>query len=863
MKPCYQITAAPDADGALRLVSALARPQPRKNLTTTYAGDFLGVLILWIDMMDTRSAAQIYIDEMPRRAAIFLALFANNINKVATAWANVYGDRNTDAAEKKRLYYIAVENVLLADQHAKVWLPLSQTSSGGLRASPAQLALAPYVNAFVDCFPKSNPLKKLVSEVETLLERQRLFALGARVPAFKPFLFIEGKTSYQQIREPLTVGSVRRERQRSEKAALAVATYSAVQSVPEGRTTRKAVQADLAWSSVKRRALVTSNNAKLLSAAVTALVEAFWDGDTRLDSLNDGATARLFAEYYRKADILERMELSTLMATICPMTPKGIAYLKHVARAPQSDLIGDAFFADLINSQNVHLFSPIHIDRLRELSESFTFPDPASPATELVPNPDAIAWGGASAPARQSNIQKAISAAKAINGGITKIKSTADAAINSLTIVYDFGVGPNASYLERVNSYHKLNTLSLDPRNTPPDTKTKLTGAWKFVTAVNGLRKTIESNNKKAEWGADELIATAKSTVSVVDAVTAFGDLYSTKSSLGRAVSPSFTRLFGITGVVFSVIDLSFHFKKLFQTSNTGAQAAIVVEAGGQALAAVSVLMGGLRTIPHPAAFALGLLGEIIIYFAGWYQKVAAADDMRALLKNSYFSKLSGKTRRRNIIDEWIKELLLIQGGGANLAAAASNDDGMHSLEFMFFFIRDFDAATSVDAFVAANVPKMQENWLRQIAVIYAASGALSLIDGRNGGFRTFDTSRKVAKTGDADRDKARLQKGSTLTFYDVSHDRSHNASTLGQSIGVFEPLALSVSGASSGSVEWDKAETHIMGQPTPANVDVTKGGLTRPDVLEAQVKLPVPAWAMPYGANGPKMRLVARVRLS
>lgn len=462
-----------------------------------------------------------------------------------------------------------------------------------------------------------------------------------------------------------------------------------------------------------------------------------------------------------------------------------------------------------------------------------------------------MAWGK-TPQARKDNVDAFIKKGKTAQDKITLVWSTYNSAMTSLLVIGHFHILPSGNYANDVDAFLRAQEAEAAAKTPPPAGAKFLLAAWNLVTAAHAMSKTYKKLQGKAQLTGEDFLAIAKDAKGLVEGVSGMAQLIQPDGSFKSTMYPAAARLLAVTGLVFTVADIGLNAKGFFDATKASDQAVAIANIGGNSLVAASMLLGGLRTVPHPAAFLIGLTGQLILYLAGWYKQVAARDEMIDLLRDSYFSRRSEVKRKTAIFNIWLSEYILLRAPHVS-TATAKDDTGIQAPQVAYFASEriieptgDLNTASEIEAFYAANREVMAENWLYQIAVLYGASGAMKIVHTRGIG-ENFDSHRKTIDVGDTARDKAKVPKGTVLEFYDTSHRRLHNATQLGQRLGWLEPLLLSQAApgapGTAGATEWATAAHKALNEKTPHAILMSSGGLNPPDLLQTRLRIDTPAW--------------------
>lgn len=736
------------------------------------------------------------------RMPLFLTLFLRHINSIES---DIKNSRYKEAARLAEAEGSFIDDTDFKDAEGTI-----ATTTPGERS----VRVTRYVRAYAAV--RASPygvFGPLLEDIETLLERRDKIASGVALKQSKEPLFL----CWGNGPDDVYLNAAPTDPERAQKAALAMAVQAAVRD-PSTNKPNPAIRKAVRWQEVEQYASYVGDVDTMLHYAIDTFVE-LW-------STNEDAHAELVHRTYDGLSSLKRLHVTTVMLRILPMTANGRAYLKRVVGG---------------NGPSHDSRSPVAPDVVKTMRQAFVFD---LGTDDQVVAADSPLWTGSDAAARTMFGLKQIEKLKAAGDNPLQVMATLNsaAAVSYAWTKLEFPEGSSAR--------GKI-AIFLDPPNGWPKENDSITlgfgekkvAIWSIAWAVFGMAKTIKENADK-DWDHTQLIALSKDGMAIVAAAN---DVSSAFRGGGGATTASLGRLVGLAGLGFQIMELSLSTKKFFTADGLENQAAALMASTGAAIGTVATALTVLRTIPHPVGFAVGLVGSFIVFLAGWWEKKIAETDMIKLLDRTHFSRTSlakRSDRERKERAEHEAEL-----AKANPSFVEGDGTGFEYVGYGFLNLPAKGNGT--------------ENWLRQIGVIYGATGAFGLITGAVVAEETIIGTRLKITTGDANKDKVRLPPDAVLSLKDASHDRTLNAGVTGLSVSearvAVHPLRLGV-GSTAEEKTWATAQRDAIGKKAGGRYLSPVGNMNLVHRFEGEVTLPSsPAWLVPTGETAQPMPLIVR----
>lgn len=660
---------------------------------------------------------------------------------------------------------------------------------GGMNDSNVRFhGMSPTRAALIDAYvymQKGNPEVWLADLAEQVLLDIHAFGEGVTVPAYRTHIGV--------------LPDLPGDPDRAAKVQLASTIKSMVESV--GSSDQATLKSAVRWWRVKYYAEFKEDLQNLLEALVDQLI-------AQVNGSEDEPFDRIDA-----MSPLQRMQLSRTMLTVLPTTERGRKHLVEVMNVDASPS-----GADSLNAKQKRLArSPVHPDQVEKMLKAFRF----NSSWHLVPVASADFWE----PLQNDPVSIGRLLAQSASVGDTALKlygafgAAAASAMQLSQIEHPLlAVAPGARTKIRLMFTRGVDWPELDsaPSGAPAKSVAVLESLFALVGIIEQLYNLAASSSSATEQELFNLVQSVNGVIlsgaSTVEVFRAVGE---------DIVRPTFTtRFLLVVTVTLCVVDVCFSLWNVYRADKTEklVHAATAVAAG---LTGLSIFFGALRTTPHPAAFAVGLLGMALTSGAGYWLANIRLQDKADLLRHTYFGADSLFKRR-----VWTAQVASLKGGG----------EGFEDLRY-------------------AMLDGVREDFARQIAILLGAMGAFGFDWSENffiGENRVeLQTTRK--KPGytkkswfhNEDLDKTLLPEDSSMDIYDATHERDapgNNASILSASPADARlPLWLT-RGTSGIPGPLTQAAAQVLRQEDSVD-KVSLGGLMLPERVEVVLNLETPAW--------------------
>jgi hypothetical protein len=354
---------------------------------------------------------------------------------------------------------------------------------------------------------------------------------------------------------------------------------------------------------------------------------------------------------------------------------------------------------------------------------------------------------------------------------------------------------------------------------------------FSFILSGIALAEASQTISNKTTFQNTDLFDMMKSLNGMIGSTAAFSPANNPNGAITNA--GRIARFTGVLTIAFCLVDSHLAMQKNRHAQNFEQVFANIASASANVLSATSVLLGMTRAVPHPVAVVAGLLGIGLQLIVGWWEKSVKIDELKGILGNTYFSEKSLADRVKRV-DKILAELMKDKNQNMILTDLPN---------------------TLLTAEGKDDLP-------RQIAAVLGAANVFQF-DIKIGNIFLLEitTGRKVpleeGKTYKAlNLQRSLLPVGSVLELYDATQEQRN-----------FQKLPID---------EQRRRPTSLMTIPKLSNaaravlrteqlitIDVL-AEIARPDVFEAVLTFPVPAWPHLFGAKPagevPPAQVIVRV---
>lgn len=622
--------------------------------------------------------------------------------------------------------------------------------------------------------------------------------------------------------------------ERMAKAQLATVTLALVDAAPQAD--KATLKASLQWSRLKGLAELQNELRELLDSIVGQLVFQF-----------DGHAGDEPFERIEGMDPLDQVELGQQLLAVLPTTEEGREYLIKLIAI-------DETAGGMTAAQKRLIRSPAHPGQVRRVLAAFKF---NSQTWEVEPVTSGDLWK--KVPDPESNVEKILSASAKGSKTALKIYATYGATAASamqLSQVKHPTLEAAPGMVTKVKLLFTRDVSWPESESPPPGATAKRVAVVNVLaSAVSLVLQWDKFRNSEIQPGAPpisgaDMLAMANAVNSMLSANVAFGKAFE-PDYYSKSGGKQTARFLSHVTVALSVVDYGLSLQDAWKAQTLEEAAAHGAKAGAAALTALSTMLGALRAVPHPAAFALGLAASLITWAAGRWLAQIKRDEAAALLGGTYFGKDSHPKRLKRINDTTVS---LVEG------------EGFEDLRF---------------AMIERSPDGTREDFARQIAIVAGAAGMFtftwdrsSLLSVRISSGRKLEGFTELPSGSAAALKDTLLPAGSELNLYDASHERADSQSNFTvlsdrlDDVTIDGRLPLKLTrGFFDPTREITEAARDILAQE--AFLHASLGDLIRTELIEAEITTPAPAWPATSqervsGADAdiPNMRIILRDRL-